>query len=278
VSIRRLIVILCIPLLLLTIEAGAQKEKPPYRDADQALALFAKEFVSITPGQGKFPASFRMGSPPAGDERTKSEMPVHTVKISQPFALAKYEVTQELYKAVMGKNPAKWQGPRNSVEMVGHAEAEEFCRKVTEQMRKRKLLGADEVIRLPSEAEWEYCCRAGTTSDFSFGDGKIEDYCWYAPNSPGNDPPVGSKKPNLWGLHEMHGYVWEWVQDSWHADYRGAPEDGSAWFDKDAREYVIRGGAFNSPKERCRSAARESRAGDFRKDDLGFRCVRVKVK
>jgi len=279
VSIRP-VAILGLCLLLLSAVSSAQEkkpEKPPFRNADDALKLFAEEFVAITPGKGKFPASFKMGSPPSDDEQMKSETPAHTVKLKQPFAMARYEVTQELYKALIGKNPAKWQGPRNSVEMVSYKEAREFCRKATEEMRKRKLIGADEVIRLPTEAEWEYCCRAGTTGDFSFGDGKIEDYCWYAPNSPGNDPPVGSKKPNPWGLHEMHGYVWEWVEDSWHDDYIGAPDDGSARLDRNAKQFVVRGGAFNSPKEHCRSAARQPRAADFRKDDLGFRCVRAKA-
>src|SRR5262249_54674939 len=148
-----------------------------------------------------------------------------------------------------------------------------------EEAGSRNVMGGEEWIRRPTEAEGKCCCRAGPTSDFSSGDGtKIEDYCWYAPNSPGNDPPVGSKKPNPWGLHEMHGYVWEWVQDSWRADYRGAPDDGSARVEKDAREYVIRGGGFNSPKDRCRSAAREARALDFRNDAIGFRCVRAKTK
>jgi formylglycine-generating enzyme required for sulfatase activity len=260
------------PLLL----AGADdKKKPPYRAKEPAMKLFAEEFVLITPGEGKFPASFRMGT---ADGR-KDEQPVREVKFKKPFAMAKYEVTQELYASLMGKNPAKWQGPRNSVEMTSYAEAVEFCKQATSEMRKAKLIGADEEIRLPSEAEWEYCCRAGTTTPFSFANEKeIAEYCWYKPNSPGNDPAVGTKKPNPWGLHEMHGYVWEWVADSWHDSYKGAPTDGSAWLEKDAKEYVVRGGAFNSEAERCRSAAREKRGVDFRKDDLGFRCVKAKVK
>src|SRR5205823_5551772 len=139
-------------------------------------------------------------------------------------------------------------------------------------------LTADEEIRLPSEAEWEYCCRAGTTTPYSFGEVKdIATYCWYKPNSPGNDPAVGAKKGNPWGLHEMHGYVWEWVADSWHPSYEGAPEDGSAWREKDAKKYVIRGGGFKSPAEDCRSAARKAEASDFKDDALGFRCVRAAV-
>ena len=140
-------------------------------------------------------------------------------------------------------------------------------------------LAADEEIRLPSEAEWEYCCRAGTTTPYSFGRVKdIAAHCWYSANSKGYDPPVGSKKGNPWGLHEMHGYVWEWVADSWHPTYEGAPADGSAWVDRDAKRFVARGGAFNSPEEDCRSAARKARDADFKDDALGFRCVRAKAR
>jgi formylglycine-generating enzyme required for sulfatase activity len=265
---------LILPLFLL---AEDKPKKPPFRDKDAALKLFAEEFVSITPGGGKFPASFKMGSD--SEDGAKAEKPAHDVKMSKPFAMARYEATQELYQAVTGNNPAKWQGPRNSVEMVSWKEAMDFCKKATEEMRERKLIAKDEEVRLPTEAEWEYCCRAGTTTPYSFGDAKdIRDHCWYAENSKGYDPPVGSKKGNPWGLHEMHGYVWEWCLDSWHPNYSGAPSDGSAWLGKDAKEHVIRGGAFNSPADRCRSAARESRAVNFRRDDLGFRCVRAKVK
>jgi formylglycine-generating enzyme required for sulfatase activity len=261
-------------LLLLPLTALAQP-KPPFRDKEAALKLFASEFVAITPGKGKFPAEFKMGTA----DGPKEERPATTVKMKRPFHMARYEVTQELYKAVMGKNPAKWQGPRNSVEMVSYSEANEFCRKATLEMRKLKLIGANEEIRLPSEAEWEFCCRAGTKTPYTFGEVKdIDAYCWYAKNAPGNDPPVGSKKGNAWGLHEMHGYVWEWCLDSWHDDYKGAPDDGTARMEKGAKRFVVRGGGFNSPAERCRSAAREGRAAGFRSDALGFRCVRAKAR
>jgi formylglycine-generating enzyme required for sulfatase activity len=263
-------------LFLLPLVVLAQpKAKPAFRDKEAALKLFASEFVAITPGKGKFPAEFEMGT--AGGP--KAERPARTVKMKRPFGMARYEVTQELYQAITGKNPAKWKGPRNSVEMLTHHEANEFCQKATAEMRKLKLLGAGEEIRLPTEAEWEYCCRAGTKTPYSFGDGKdIGDYCWYAKNAPGNDPPVGSKEGNAWGLHEMHGYVWEWVQDGWHDDYKGAPAGGSAWREKDAKRFAIRGGGFNSAAERCRSAAREGRDADFKSDALGFRCVRAKTR
>jgi formylglycine-generating enzyme required for sulfatase activity len=275
-------VLLALPLLVPA--AREDTKKPPFRDREAALKLFAEEFVSITPGKGMFPASFKMGST---GEAPKEEKPAHEVTLKKPFAIAKYEVTQELYAALMGKNPAMWKGPRNSVEMVSWKEAVEFCKRATAEMRRAKLIGEDEEIRLPSEAEWEYCCRAGTKTPFSFGEEKdIRAHSWYRDNSKGFDPPVGEKKPSTWGLHEMHGYVWEWCADSWHASYegapadasKGAPTDGSAWRDEDAKEYVIRGGAFNSPADRCRSAAREPRGVDYRKDDLGFRCVRATIK
>ena len=101
-----------------------------------------------------------MGS---GGDGPAGEKPA-VVKMQRPFAMAKYEVTQELYEAIMGKNPSKWKGPRNSVEMVSWDEASEFCRKLTAELRRLKLIGRNEVIRLPSEAEWEYACRAGTTT------------------------------------------------------------------------------------------------------------------
>jgi formylglycine-generating enzyme required for sulfatase activity len=272
---RRPVPVLFAAVVLLGGLSADAPKKPEYRRKDDALKLFASEFVQITPGKGKFPGEFLMGS----QGEAKTEQPAHKVKLARPFAVARYEVTQELYQAVTGDNPAKWKGPRNSVEMVSWKDATEFCKKATADLRERKLIGPDEEVRLPSEAEWEYCCRAGTTTPFSFGNVKdIRDFCWYKENSPGNDPPVGSKKPNAWGIHEMHGYVWEWCLDDWHADYKDAPTDGRARRADGTKEHVIRGGAFNSPAGSCRCAAREGRATGFKNDALGFRCVRAKVK
>jgi formylglycine-generating enzyme required for sulfatase activity len=248
--------------------------KPKPRGKDEALKLFADEFVPLTPGKEKFPASFTRGSKDGPD----AEKPAHTVKLSAPFAVAKYEVTQELYEAVMGKNPSKWQGPRNSVEMVSWADANDFCKKATDELRKAKLLGDDEVIRLPTEAEWEYACRAGTTTAYSFGDkaDDLKDYAWYKANSKGEDPPVGKKKPNAWGLYDMHGYVWEWCADAWHDSYKGAPEDGAAWGEKDAKERVLRGGSWADDEDSARSGYRGHQPADHRDDKIGFRCVKAK--
>ena len=189
-------------------------------------------------------------------------------------------MTQELYEAVNGKNPSRWKGPRNSVEMVSWTEAVEFCRQLTLELRQRKLLGEGEAIRLPSEAEWEYACRAGSKDRYSFGDDPagLRDHAWYKENSKGEDPPVGKKKPNAWGIYDMHGYVWEWCQDAWHADYKDAPNDGSAWEAKDGKTRVLRGGSWADDAESSRSAFRKNQPIDFRHDAVGFRCVRAIVE
>lgn len=155
--------------LLLTNAASnaslADDAKPVDEKTKGLLKTFADEFVTITPGQGMFPDSFQMGS-----LRGKHEQPRHEVTFKYNFAMAKYEVPQDLYEAVMGTNPSRWKGPRNSVEMMSWKDANDFCDKVTLKLRQQKLLAENEVIRLPTEAEWEYCCRAGTKTQYSFGD------------------------------------------------------------------------------------------------------------
>jgi formylglycine-generating enzyme required for sulfatase activity len=247
-------------------------------DADRGekiLKKFIDEFIPVTPGKGKFPASFTMGT--AGEDAAASETPAVVIKLTQPFAMARHEVTQELYQLVMGKNPSKWKGPRNSVEMTNWNDAAAFCEKATALLHKRKLLPAKEEIRLPTEAEWEYVCRAGTKTRYSFGD-KEKDlgiYGWFTGNAKGNDPPVGAKKANPWGFYDMHGYVWEWCADSWSPTHKGAGKTGSARVVKGEKARVIRGGSWAVVAERCTSTAREGKAADFRSDAIGFRCVRA---
>jgi formylglycine-generating enzyme required for sulfatase activity len=247
--------------------------EPGGKEADRILRRFADEFVRLTPGTGKFPASFRLGS--AG-EAPAAEKPPVTVTFRRPFAVARYEVTQELYEAVVGRNPSRWKGRRNSVEMVSWDEANDFCRKVTRELRDRKLLDPGEAVRLPSEAEWEYACRAGAATRYCFGDdaADLKDYAWFLGNSKGEDPPVGRKKPNAWGLYDVHGYVWEWCADAWHPTLEGVPADGSPRPAPDAREWVLRGGSWADPAERCRCASRRHAPADFRGDAVGFRCVK----
>jgi formylglycine-generating enzyme required for sulfatase activity len=233
---------------------------------------FAGEFVKLTPGKGTFPSSFFMGSA----EGPATEQPAHKVTFAYAFAVAKYEVTQELYELVMGNNPSRWKGPRNSVEKVSWDEANTFCSKVTTELRKAGLLGGGESISLPTEAEWEYACRAGTTGKFSFGDSErdLGMYGWFAGNAKGNDPPVGAKRANPWGLFDMHGYVWEWCADAWRPDYQDAPNDGSAIKNGKTPERVLRGGAWTDVADHCRSAYRHHAAADTRSDAIGFRCVK----
>src|SRR5262245_25724095 len=121
---------------------------PKGNDTARVLKLFVDEFIPVTPGKGKFPASFLMGG---GGDAPAPERPAHKVTLRRPFAMAKYEVTQELYAALTGKDPSKWRGPRNSVEKVSWDEAGAFCKKATAELRRRGLIGKAEVIRLPSE-------------------------------------------------------------------------------------------------------------------------------
>lgn len=269
-------VLLCLSIVLCgswAVHGGDKKKFPdPTPRKEAILKLCADEFVTLTPGQGKFPASFVMGT----DNGPADERPAHQVTLKHPFAIGKYEVTQELYYVVMGENPAKWQGLRNSVEQITWDDAVRFCAKLTVLLRERKLIGDNETIRLPSEAEWEYACRAGTTTAFSFGDNTADlgDYSWFSKNSKGEDPPVGKKKGNPWGLYDMHGYVSEWCLDAAHPSYKGAPADGSAWTDGKATERVIRGGSFADEADVQRCAARQFVPADTRSDRIGFRCVK----
>ena len=240
----------------------------PAQDAPKTLRLFREEFVPITPGKGAFPASFRMGG--------KAEGPVRDVRFGYSFHVARYEVPQNLWEEVMGGNPSRWKGPRNSVELLSFDEAVEFCRKATERLRAAKLIGADEAVRLPSEAEWEYVARAGTTTAYSFGDDPkdLGEYAWFTGNAAGNDPPVGAKKPNPWTLYDVHGYLWEWCADAWHDTYEGAPSDGSAWTaGGDPKRRVLRGGSWKDKAESLSSSFRRAAAADLRDDAVGLRCV-----
>ena len=258
--------------------------KEPAEVRAELLKTFSGEFVAITPGEGKFPASFPMGS--ANDP---SEKPVHEVTLKSRFSIARYEVPQNLYEAVMGQNPSRWKGPRNSVEMMSWQDANEFCTKITAAMRQQKLITEDEVIRLPTEAEWEYCCRAGTTTRYSFGDearaegdeGKkaslLDKYGWHTGNAAGNDPPVGALKPNPWGLYDMHGYLWEFTADGWSDDYSKATSDGSA-VPTQSGNIVLRSGSWKDPFDRLTSTARRKFSAKEGDDAVGFRCVKSRLR
>jgi formylglycine-generating enzyme required for sulfatase activity len=236
------------------------------------LKTFRDEFVHVTPGEGKFPASFEMGR----KDGPESEQPPHKVTFKYSFHIAKYEVPQNLWEAVMGSNPSKWKGKRNSVEMLSYAEAQEFCTKVTALLRAAKLIDDRQRVRLPTEAEWEYACRAGTTTVYSFGDDPtaLGDYAWSTENAAGNDPPVGAKKPNPWGLYDMHGYLWEWCADDWRPNYKDAPADGRAVLaEGKPAKLVLRSGSWKDKAGALTSTARRAAEADLRDDAVGLRCV-----
>jgi formylglycine-generating enzyme required for sulfatase activity len=160
--------------------------------------------------------------------------------------------------------------------MLSFHEALAFCRGATRILRAAGLIARDQVIRLPSEAEWEYCARAGTTTAYSFGDAveDLGDHAWYTGNAKGNDPPVGAKKPNPWKLYDIHGYLWEWCADPWHPSYESAPADGSTWTaGGDPDSGVLRGGSWKDRPEALRSHFRKAAPRSLRDDAVGLRCV-----
>jgi gluconolactonase len=213
------------------------------------LKTFREEFIAVTPGEGKFPKSFKMGEGATARD----------VALTRKFSIAKYEVPQNLWEAMMGSNPSKWKGKRNSVEMLSLAEAQDFCRKATEQMRAAKLIEAGQEIRLPMEEEWEYTARAGTATKYSFGDDAkdINDFAWHHGNAAGNDPPVGAKKANGWGLYDVHGYLWEWTVAE-------KVVEGSA---------VLRGGSWKDDADKLTSSFRRVDKASLQDDAVGLRCV-----
>ena len=197
--------------------------------------------------------TFTMGS---GRGPFESEKPAHKVTISRPFYMGKYAVTQEQWQAVMGADPSRFKGADRPVDGVSWKDAQDFCRAASAKVGK--------TVRLPTEAEWEFACRAGSTTDYCFGDGEaaLAEYAWYEGNSSGVTHPVGQKKPNAWGLYDMHGNVWEWCQDwcdqKYYATSLRVDPQGPARSNLGA--HVLRGGAWHVEASYCRSAGR---GGDF---------------
>ncbi len=215
------------------------------QNSDTYTNSIGMEFVKIPAGE------FMMGSPSGEKDKCSDEGPVHKVMIEEPYYLGKYEVTQEQWLEVMGSNPSRFEGDNLPVEKVSWDDVQKFIEKLNEMEGTNKY-------RLQSEAEWEYACRAGTTTRYYFGDdeSKLGDYAWYGDNSGWETHPVGQKKPNPWGLYDMYGNVLEWCQDRWHDNYNGAPSDGNAWEDGGSSLRVKRGGGWNDKDRYCRSADR----------------------
>ena len=202
-----------------------------------------------------------------GLEEFEFEQPIHKVTIDRPFFFSIFPVTQREWKAIMGGNISHFKGDDLPVENVSWDDVQEFIKNLNEKENTHKY-------RLPSEAEWEYAARAGTTTQYSFGDddSKLGEYAWYSENSGDKTHPVGKKGANPWGLYDVHGNIWEWVQDEWHDTYNGAPSDGSAWEDGIRAIRVNRGGSWFSDARNCRSARRYFFPG-YRCHYLGFRLL-----
>ena len=224
--------------------------------------------------------SFLMGSSECAsieaDYKRWEGCPQHPVTI-QPFWMGKYELTFDEYAAfVWGRDDLDlpsdegWGRGSRPVINVSWNDAQAYI-----EWLNKKVKGKG--FRLPTEAEWEFAARAGTKTAFSFGDdaSKLDEYAWYSDNSERKTHPVGRKKPNAWGLYDMHGNVWEWVEDDWHDTYMGAPEDGRAWVD-DPRGAVrvMRGGSWGDVAHICRSAYRGDDRPDYRFSFVGFRLSR----
>jgi formylglycine-generating enzyme required for sulfatase activity len=236
---------------------------------------------------------FTMGSPPTETGHHPSEAPQRLVKVP-PFYISKFPITQAQWQAIstqpkveldLDPTPSRFKGANRTVENVNWHEAVEFCKRLT------NLVEGKLIYRLPSEAEWEYACRGGTTTPFAFGEtitGELANYDSSATFA--EEKPVKSKRettdvgkfpPNAFGLYDMHGQVWEWCEDDWHENYEGAPTDGSAWLKsgekaQKSRYSVLRGGSWVNYPVYCRSACRFSYLGrDLRDNDIGFRVLCV---
>ncbi|MHC5735348.1 SUMF1/EgtB/PvdO family nonheme iron enzyme [Nostoc sp.] len=235
--------------------------------------------LEIVPIRG---GKFLMGSPENELERIDWESPQHTVTV-QPFFMGKFPVTQSQWAVVaalekvnidLNSEPSYFRGANRPVEQVSWDDAIEFCARLSKKTGK--------TYRLPSEAEWEYACRAGTTTPFYFGETITTDLANYDGNytygagSKGEyrqqTTDVGKFPPNPFGLFDMHGTIWEWCQDAWHKNYKGAPTDGSGWM-SDCNERLLRGGSWYYNPRCCRSALRVSYARVNRFNNVGFRVV-----
>ncbi len=265
------LVVLVVLVVLLWLGVGWRKKPTSGAHADLTLDLgkgVTMKLVLIPAG------TFTMGSPKTEKGRDNNEGPQREVTITKPFYMGIYEVTQEQHEVVMGKNPSKFKGPKKPVQQVSWDDATPFCKGLSKKTGK--------TVRLPTEAEWEYACRAGSKTAFCFGDDEeqLDDYAWYRGFWRSKTHPVGRKKPNAWGLYDMHGNVWEWCSD-WYDPYANAKAVDPQG--PDSRGFrVYRGGSCTSIATDCRAASRGRGTPDYRSipDDregywgyCGFRVV-----
>ena len=242
-----------------------------------SIQILKLEMVEIPAG------IFMMGALKAEKDSNDYERPQHKVSVPD-FMMGIYPITQAQWRFVatlpkvktdLEPDPSNFKGEDRPVEQVSWLDAMEFCRRLSVHTKRE--------YRLPSESEWEYACRAGATTAYSFGDNAAElgEYAWYGENSDSQTHPVGQKQPNAFGLYDMHGNVWEWCADDWHDSYKGAPKDGSVWI-KDNKNYeapetlkLLRGGSWFLLAQLCRSAYRSDFNARARDYFVGFRVVCV---
>jgi len=225
--------------------------------------------------------TFQMGSPETEKNREPwqkgTESPQHRVTV-EPFYMGKYPVTQAQWQVVMGNNPSSFKGENRPVESVSYDDIVKFCQRLSEKTKQDYLM--------PSEAQWEYACRAGTTTPFYFGETITTDLANYDGNYTYASGPkgvyreettdVGSFPPNGFGLYDMHGNVWEWCADPWHNNYQGAPTDGSVWeAGGDGSPRALRGGAWDDGPRFVRAASRGRYSHDYRDSGVGLRLARL---
>ncbi|OQX76032.1 MAG: hypothetical protein B6D54_04730 [Epsilonproteobacteria bacterium 4484_65] len=209
------------------------------------------------------------------DDGEDNEKPVHEVVFNYDFEIAKYPVTFEEYDLFCedtGKRKPDdkgWGRGKRPVINVSWRDAKEYCKWLSEK--------TGENYRLPTEAEWEYSCRAGTITKWSFGDDakELEKYAWYSKNSEGKTHPVGEKLPNPWGLYDMHGNVWEWCEDDWVDNYEKTPRDGRAYVNEKSGGKVLRSGSWNVIAVSTRSAFRYRVIPVIHISNGGFRLLRT---
>lgn len=233
-----------------------------------AIVIPGMEFVTVSAGE------FPMGAPEDELESTADERPLHSVTFSYSFQIMTTEVTQGMWEEVMGTIPPQENGSGSDypVYNVSWQECQDFVVEMNN-------LDPDFHYRLPSESEWEYCCRAGTSTPYFWGDDWmfVQYYAWCTYGSGGKTHPVSEKRPNDWGLYDMSGNVSEWCQDWSHFNYEGAPVDGEAWEYPVGQDRVFRGGSFTTASSSCRSAFRDPGNPDIGHEDIGFRLVRVEL-
>jgi formylglycine-generating enzyme required for sulfatase activity len=252
----------------------ASVAQPAAQNATRSAAT--GQMVHLAAGQ------FTMG------DKDEVDAPLHQVVISA-FDMDRNLVTQEFYKEVMGSNPSRWKAAANPVEQLRWSDALKFCNKRSEieglqpcyDLQTLKCNFDANGYRLPTEAEWEYACRAGTTTAYFFGDNpaRLSDYAWFDKNSGGHPRPAGQKQPNPWGLGDIVGNVWEWCNDWYKVDYYQESPKQDPRGPNEGQNKVLRGGAWRFSAENCRSGYRYNESPGysdvcFGYDIYGFRCVK----